>query len=101
MSTEPVFILKEVKVVCFDTLLEVLILKIDTAAPTDRREIVGGRSRSRIVRVCHPGCFRKRVCKLLETKEWSAKQSAKRDKEAANRSEHLDFQPDPVEASRD
>jgi len=33
-----VFILKEVKVVCFDTLLEVLILKVDIAARTDRGE---------------------------------------------------------------
>src|SRR5260221_8578528 len=30
MSTEPVLILKEDKVVCFDTLLQVLILKVDT-----------------------------------------------------------------------
>jgi hypothetical protein len=28
MSTEPVLILKRVKVLCFDTLLQVLILKI-------------------------------------------------------------------------
>jgi len=36
MSTEPVFILKEVKVVCFDTLLEVLILKVDTQKGGER-----------------------------------------------------------------
>jgi hypothetical protein len=36
MSTEPVLILKVVKVLCFDTLLEVLILK----------GVVGGRARA-------------------------------------------------------
>jgi hypothetical protein len=38
MSTEPVLILKEDKVVCFDTLLQVLILKVDTGAVGSWRE---------------------------------------------------------------
>jgi hypothetical protein len=32
----------------------------------------------------HPGCFAKRVCKLLKTKDGSRKKSAKRVKESAN-----------------
>jgi hypothetical protein len=74
-----VLILKEVKVVCFDTLSEVLILKLDTAAHTDLRL-----EKKHCEGVCHPRCFRKRGCKLLKTKEGSAKKSAKSDKEAAN-----------------
>jgi hypothetical protein len=49
-----VLILKEVKVVCFDTLSEVLILKVDTAAHTDLRL-----ETKHCEGVCHPGVFAK------------------------------------------
>jgi hypothetical protein len=51
MSTEPVFILKEVKVVCFDTLLQVLILE-ELEGRGWRLEVGWKRCRDHVQRVC-------------------------------------------------
>jgi hypothetical protein len=49
----------------------------------------------------HPGCFAKRGCKLLKTKDGSAEKSAKSDKEAANCCKQGIYRPDLVGAGRD
>jgi hypothetical protein len=88
-----VFILKVVKVLCFDTLLQVLILKVDRGGRRNRRQ---GRTKvtakdnaetQRLLRyrrgtpppgcpvdslgIPHPRYFGKRGCKLLKTKDRS------------------------------
>jgi hypothetical protein len=83
-----VFILKGVKVVCFETLLQVLILKelaetklasavVASPAPgvfvDSRRE-----SKDRIGMHPHPRHFWKRVWKLLKTNDAGAKKRRKR-----------------------
>jgi len=70
-----VFILKVVKVLCFDTLLQVLILN-EIEADCRNREVP--------TRVCHPPCFAKRVRKLLKTKDDDRKKRGKRFQEAAS-----------------
>ena len=66
-----VFILKGVKVVCFDTLLQVLILKVVRVPPFHN-------TLSRRCGPPHPRCFAKRGCKLLIPKGRGAKKRAKR-----------------------
>jgi hypothetical protein len=99
-----VLILKEVKVVCFDTLLQVLILKKmemrevkDVSDVEDGRSIgneenlgggvtpypgcfrMSGKERTYATRRgTPPGCFAKRGCKLLKTKGGSRKTKVKR-----------------------
>src|SRR5260370_38589189 len=79
MSTEPV------KVLCFDTLLQVLILKVVKVAVSvlfATLPKVGSGQKQRVTRKClgypHPGCFGKRGCKLLKTKDGSRKKRTKR-----------------------
>jgi hypothetical protein len=100
-----VLILKGVEVVCFDTLLQVLILKVDMGRSRLARETRRGdrgerKPRERITLpsrlgikrrresrvgaeterngVCHPGCFAKRGCKLLKTNNGGRKKRGKR-----------------------
>jgi hypothetical protein len=81
-----VFILKVVKVLCFDTLLQVLILnEIEEASGVDGKwGTAGCRNRETPTRVCHPRCFAKRVRKLLKTKDDDRKKRGKRFQEAAS-----------------
>jgi hypothetical protein len=79
-----VFILKEVKVLCFDTLLQVLILKVVKVAvsvllqPFASGDKSGLPQSHRVGGHPHPGCFGKRGCKLLKTKGGGWKKRAKR-----------------------
>jgi hypothetical protein len=80
-----VFILKLVKVLCFDTLLQVLILK-EFEGDIIRCNLVPHPSTALgVKRYPYPRCFAKRVCKLLKTKGTSAEKRAKRKQEAASR----------------
>src|ERR1700730_15974556 len=65
-----------VKVLCFDTLLQVLILK-ELAEPR-----CGVRPKTGAVRMS--ACFCRRVRKRLKTKDEKLEKSCKRDKECAN-----------------
>jgi hypothetical protein len=79
-----VFILKVVKVLCFDTLLQVLTLKVDTEVRGWRLEV--GRTpkvpppqvSSKGIGGCHTPAFGKRGCKLLKTKDGSRKTKGKK-----------------------
>jgi hypothetical protein len=81
-----VFILKGLEVVCFDTLLQVLILnEIEEASGVDEKRGTADRwNREMPTRVCHPRCFAKRVRKLLKTKDDDRKKRGKRFQEAAS-----------------
>jgi len=99
-----VFILKEVKVVCFDTLLQVLILKVVMGAvaagerdeeSAEWREKIEGKDnaetqrtqswrRDREERSMPPRHFAKRGCKLLKTKDSDPKKRGKRVQEAVS-----------------
>jgi len=80
-----VLILKGVKVLCFDTLLQVLILKVvtvsvflqpfTTGVPFEYEE---GKLSEEVLWYPHPGCFGKRGCKLLKTKDRRCKERRKR-----------------------
>jgi hypothetical protein len=89
-----VFILKGVKVICFDTLLQVFILKYIEGWSGSARERDDGTGvetndnaeTRRVRRRCGgmpPPVFCKRVRKLLKTNDRGAKKSAKRKKESA------------------
>jgi hypothetical protein len=82
-----VFILKVVKVLCFDTLLQVLILKVvRVVSSMSLPSFAGdGADGCRVVAlgIPHPRYFGKRVWKLLKTKDGNRKKSAKREKESA------------------
>jgi hypothetical protein len=76
-----VFILKEVKVVCFDTLLQVLILKAVVEERFRRRSFPLDKSSRCLIEAFKyppPGCFAKRGCKCLILKDGSAEKRAKR-----------------------
>jgi hypothetical protein len=88
-----VLILKVDEVVCFDTLLQVLILKVDIRAHRDRRKteqktkvrtafasgLRAGRSRgAAAAEIPTPRYFAKRVRKLLKTKDGGRKKRGKR-----------------------
>jgi hypothetical protein len=83
-----VLILKVVKVLCFDTLLQVLILKVDRGGRRNRREErtkATAKDNAETAEVAElsqryppPGCFGKRGCKLLKTKDASRKLKTKR-----------------------
>jgi hypothetical protein len=88
-----VFILKVVKVICFDTLLQVLILKVDGAdgdrGCQEQRQRITLPSRLRVKRrrvrravaeVPPPPAFGKRGGKLLKTKGTSRKREARENK---------------------
>ncbi len=62
------FILKVVKVLCFDTLLQVLILKVVMEEQLRRRSFSPDKVPGCPIEAFgypHPGCFGKRGCKLL------------------------------------
>ena len=86
-------ILERVKVLCFDTLLQVLILKVVTVAgsaylqplarcdPCEVPEARGRLGKQRVAtQTIHPppGCFGKRGRKRLKTKDGSCKRRSKR-----------------------
>jgi hypothetical protein len=97
-SPPPVFsevlILKGDEVVCFDTVLQVLILKVDTRAHRDRRKaeqkrrqrithpsrlgVKRRRGRGAVAEIPHPRYFGKKGCKLLKTKNGDRKKRGKR-----------------------
>ena len=88
------FILKGVKVVCFDTLLQVFILKYieewsgsarerDNGTGVETNDSAGTRRAGRERGGMPPPVFCKRVRKLLKTNDRSAKNNAKRGKESA------------------